>query len=144
MRDLDTLLARLDLVHPGLVQMRGFMQSGAKGKALQAAIDHFRNRRSPTYLFDESDAGEFDDTEIVAEADGICRHEILGYDLGKEIDWHSNPTIEDSRDPEWMWSLFRHSFWVTLGRAYMMTKDEKYACEFIGQLEGVARLLLLN
>jgi hypothetical protein len=51
------------------------------------------------------------------------------------IDWRRNPTVDSARDPEWMWSLARHNFWVTLARAYALTGDEKYAREFVAQLK---------
>jgi len=135
MSETKTLFARLDFTHPGLAEARSRLSSGDEQGALRAVIDHFRTRTSPTYLFDEADIAAFDDQEVIQEADQICAHHIFGYDLGPVIDWHYNPTVDSSRDPEWMWSLARHNFWATLARAYALSGDEKYAREFVQQLE---------
>jgi len=47
-----------------------------------------------------------------------------------EIDWLKQP----SNDPEWVFAFNRMSFWVCLGKAYALTKDEKYAIAFVNQL----------
>ncbi|MBN1579557.1 MAG: alginate lyase family protein [Anaerolineae bacterium] len=135
MVDIKTLFSRLDFTHPALAEARLRLAAGDEPGALRVVIDHFRTRTSPTYLFDESDIAAFDDKEVIQEADQICQHVIFGYALGPVIDWHFNPTIDSSRDPEWLWSLARHNFWATLARAYALTGDEKYACEFVSQLK---------
>jgi heparinase II/III-like protein len=135
MSNAQKLLARLDMQHPGLAAARARLEAGDEAGALRAVVDHFRQRTSPTYLFDASDVAAFEDDEVVAEADQICAHFIYGYALGPEIDWHFNATIDSSRDPEWLWSLVRHNFWATLARAYAISGDEKYAREFVRQLE---------
>ena len=90
MPNLDVLLSHLDLSHPGLAAVRDNVASGDEGAALRALVEHLRTRRTPAYLFDESDIGEFQDTEIVAEADRIMAHEIFGYFVGEEVDWACN------------------------------------------------------
>ena len=135
MSDIRKLLARLDFAHPGLAAARTRLEAGDEPGALHALIDHFRTRTRPAYLFDEADIAAFQDAEVVSEADRICAHVFFGYDLGAVIDWRLNPTADSSRDPEWMWSLARHNFWVTLARAYALTGDEKYAREFVAQLK---------
>jgi Heparinase II/III-like protein/Heparinase II/III N-terminus len=93
--------------------------------------------------------------EIIARADRVCAHrfDLLGYknlDLGRQIDWHLDP-VHDKRAPRvvWYdvpyldfdvagdvkitWELNRHQHFVTLGKAYQLTSDEKYAREFISQ-----------
>ena len=47
-----------------------------------------------------------------------------------EIDWLKQP----GNDPEWVFAFNRMSFWVCLGRAYALTRDEKYAKVFVKQL----------
>ena len=47
-----------------------------------------------------------------------------------EIDWLHQP----AGDPEWVYAFNRMSFWICLGKAYALTRDEKYAAAFAGQL----------
>ena len=48
-----------------------------------------------------------------------------------EIDWLHQP----GDDPEWIYAFNRMAFWICLGQAYAMTKDEKYAQAFVSQLQ---------
>ncbi|MCR5605381.1 MAG: heparinase II/III family protein [Treponema sp.] len=47
-----------------------------------------------------------------------------------EIDWLKQP----ADDPEWIFAFNRMRFWICLGQAYAVTKDEKYAKAFAEQL----------
>ena len=108
-------------------------------KCIDKLIDHFRNRTSPKYFFTAGDLKKINDPDIIKDADDVMRHFIYGYDLGKEINWHHNPTENAQADKEWSWSLFRHIYWQNLARAYAITGDEKYAVEFISQFKGFAK-----
>lgn len=93
----------------------------------------------------------------IEKADAICAHQFrfLGrqYSFEGMIDWHLEPDsgMDWPRDyyekiDRWMWStsrpgdsklpweLNRHQYFVTLGKAYWVTGDEKYAREFSAQL----------
>lgn len=48
----------------------------------------------------------------------------------KEIDWLYQP----GDDPEWIFAFNRMRFWICLGQAYAVTKDEKYSRSFVSQL----------
>lgn len=73
--------------------------------------------------------------EVIAYADKFCRHEFLfntENDLeqlddpvcyGEKIQWDYNP----GGDPEYVWQFNRHRYFITLGQAYQLTGDEKYA-----------------
>jgi len=53
------------------------------------------------------------------------------------IDWLFNPTREKGPlDHEWLWQLNRMDFWPAMARAYVATKDEKYARAFARQAES--------
>jgi len=136
MENLEKLFSRLNWEHTGLAAAKELRERNDGRGALQEVIRHFRERTTPAYLFDEKDIRRFDDKDVITEAERVCRHEILGFNLGPEIDWHRNQTEDTIRDPEWAWSLFRHGFWVPLARSYAMTGDEKYAREWMAQLKG--------
>ena len=94
----------------------------------------------------------------IQKADKLCQHEFsfLGRDIafGEEIDWHWMPDGDGSwpnrhvdaypkssyygedrpGDIKYPWELGRHQYFVTLGKAYLYTGDERYAEEFTRQL----------
>lgn len=95
---------------------------------------------------------------VVEKADCICQHvfDLLGsgpVSLGEDIDWHTdfktghrfNPKAYYKRirpapypggyDIKVPWELSRCQHFVWLGQAYWLTEDEKYACEFVTQVE---------
>lgn len=106
-----------------------------------------------TALLREHMGGEVE--KIVTEADQICGHRfpLLGYDnlnYGAEIDWHRD-AAHDKQAPlkPWFkipflnfsvvgdhkvtWELNRHQHLVTLAKAWALSREEKYAVEFVGQ-----------
>src|SRR5262245_3742586 len=88
-----------------------------------------------------------------AEKAILGKLDLLGYrdlDFGKPIDWHLNPLTGDRAplvhwskidsvspigkgDLKLFWEIQRHSHFVTLGQAYWITGDHRYAEEFSGQ-----------
>ena len=94
---------------------------------------------------------------IVAAADAVCggRFDLLGYKGLRydPIDWHLDPlagkrapAVHWSRidfldpgllgDHKLIWELNRHQYFITLGRAYWLTGDERYAVEIVRHLES--------
>jgi hypothetical protein len=90
------------------------------------------------------------------EADALCDHKITlfnrVFDLGPRIDWHRDPrslarwplvhftrvplVLKEGADVRVVWELNRLHHLVTLGRSYLLTKDERYTEEFLLQLES--------
>ncbi len=95
---------------------------------------------------------------LIAAADQILtgRFDLLGYrdlQFGDPINWHLEPCAGKSTpmihwslidylnpdvagDKKIIWELNRHQYFVTLGQAYWLTKDEKYAEAFARHLES--------
>ena len=78
---------------------------------------------------------------IIQTAEAVCRNEFL-FDLAHDlertwepvrfepeglVDWEYRP---DS-DPEFSYQFNRHRYFICLGQAYRLTKDEKYVCHFL-------------
>lgn len=95
---------------------------------------------------------------LIEKADRICkgRFDLLGFtdlSFGDPIDWHFEP-IANKRIPlvHWsqldyldsdvagdkkiIWELNRHQYFMTLGQAYLLTRDERYAGVFVKHLEA--------
>lgn len=92
--------------------------------------------------------------EVMATAEAVCqrRFDLLGYRglfFGNPIDWHLDPVsgrraplVHWSRldpldrftvgDSKVVWELNRHQWLISLGQAYRLTGDERYAEMFIG------------
>jgi Heparinase II/III-like protein/Heparinase II/III N-terminus len=96
--------------------------------------------------------------QVLAEAERIRqgRFDLLGHrrvDFGTPVDWHLDPIsgvrlprVHWSRidhanpamgaDVKLIWELNRHQHFVTLGKAYWYTGDERYAATFLEHLSG--------
>ena len=95
---------------------------------------------------------------VLERADSLCegRFDLLGYrglDFGREIDWHFEPisgkrsplkhwkkfdelSTKESGDKKVIWELNRHQHFFTLGIAYGLTKNERYAEVFAKQIDS--------
>ena len=112
----------------------------------------FFDRTNEHYFFDEPEAianycrenYKEDVRHIIRVANEVCEHYFL-FDLKwdmertyepvifkEKIDWKYMP----SNDPEFVWQFNRHRFFICLGQAYQLTKDEKYAKTFVELLSN--------
>jgi hypothetical protein len=126
----------------GSLELEGFPQAEELGR-----VAEFACRSSQPWV----------ETTILA-AEQILRgkFDLLGYEglsFGAEIDWHLDP-VANKRSPRnhWsripfldptivgdhkvVWEINRHHHLVLLGRAYRLTRDEKYAWACAQQLEA--------
>ncbi|MFC1806779.1 alginate lyase family protein [Candidatus Omnitrophota bacterium] len=125
-------------------------------------LRHFRERKYvKTFPFNEMDISDNESEPLLRRADEVLSHKftILGkaYQFQKEIDWSSDFTgkswikghymdlnsklykndhknehyIGDIKIP---WEFNKHAHFVTLGQAYAITRDERYAEEFVRQI----------
>jgi len=106
-------------------------------------------------LFEEQYSPNIDET--LKMADAICQHrfQFLGQDFEfpNEIDWHLDPVSGDvwrkdyfEKIDQWMWSgkrlgdyklpweLNRHQYFVTLGKAYWLSGNDRYPEEYAHQI----------
>ena len=96
--------------------------------------------------------------QLIADAERIAfehRWRVLGFgtkSFGEEINWRSDPLsgVEwpldyhcdvrfargDGSDARVLWEVNRLAHLITLGRAFVVTKDERLATEIFAQLEG--------
>ncbi len=95
---------------------------------------------------------------FVEEANGICegRINLLGFknlDIGKDVEWHVEPVsriqspmkhwkefdemdTRESGDKKIIWELNRHQHFFTLGAAYWLTGEAKFAETFASHLDS--------
>ena len=89
------------------------------------------------------DFGFFDTTEVIAAADRMCgediqwrRDPLSGYVW--PLDYHRDLKLMrgDGSDVRVLWEVNRLGHFLTLARAYALTKDERYTAEFWRQLRS--------
>jgi heparinase II/III-like protein len=98
------------------------------------------------------------ESEIIKGADAIVdgKFDLLGFhglSFNDPIDWHLEPLsgkrtplvhwsllnfldVDVAGDKKILWELNRHQYFVTLGQAYWVTQDEKYARAFVRHLDS--------
>jgi hypothetical protein len=133
---------------------------------LDGFIDHLRRKDNLAFPFPkESFLAAFKQyypqemRQTIRDAERIRRREfhVLGQDFmfPEKINWHLDPLTGESwprqyigmmerwfwtekrtRDALPLWELNRHQYFATLGKAYWLTRDERYADEFCRQLVG--------
>ena len=123
----EELFAELDLSRPALRAVAAAVEAQDYAKARKALARYFRNRRDVQHNYPQGTV--LDRSFDTRTADQICRHFVLGQQLGPDLDWRANPIGY----LEWMHAFNRHGFLVELVGAYRTTADERYA-EKLGYL----------
>ncbi len=114
---------------------------------------------TPETLKLSEDRFSFDKEKIFEKGNKICegKFDLLGLEglcFGEAVpDWHFDPvsgkrsprvhwsrideiSAEHTGDKKVIWELNRHQYFVTLGQAYWLTGDERYAEVFVRHLES--------
>jgi hypothetical protein len=132
------LWAAVDLQREGLEGVREAVERVDWPAAAEAWADYFRARETPTMHFRRETWPEWLREHrpqlvepIIAEADAIAAGEIAHgpYVLrveGRDIRWLENPT----EDTNYVSAVGSQWFLNCLGRAYLLTRDERYADVF--------------
>ena len=141
------LFTELDLETDGLTHVSAAVATGDFETARAAYTDHLKTRTTPVSppldgYEDQRGHGKTGDVGITQEADRIVDRvfEFVGHPpqkLSREISWNEDPVNYE----QWPISLNRHFHWITLGKAYLATGDEKYAAEFVDQLRSWIRAM---
>lgn len=131
------LFEMLNLDHPGLEKVKVLVEKRDIASAKHELAEYLRHRERPVWRWDwrpGSQGVPGIDEQGLKEAERYLTRELpsvgVYHKYEGEIDWTLNPM----NYREWPWQLSRHHFWVTLGRAYRATGDEKYAREFVFQM----------
>lgn len=143
----EALFSKLDLNNPNLSKVKKAYDKNNLEQAKKALLNAYRKQENIYLSVSDSDLDYIKSTfpeEVttsITVADEVIRQyflfryewdmekTIVPYVFEKEIDWLINPF----GDPEWTFMLNRHRFWLDLGKAYMLTKNEIYAKTFVDQ-----------
>lgn len=111
--------------------------SGHPERMTRSVASHFKTRTKPVFFFDADDREKLlalipdaDKAATIQEADAICnrlftfRRTQIKFDGA--MDWQCTP----HGNVDWRWDLNRHTCFVTLGRAYCYTGNDKYALQY--------------
>lgn len=129
------VFAVIDLNHPGLEEAKGYYNEGKEDKAVQVLLQYYRSRKgiqNPAMDMSGITIGEREQKW----ADEALEHTFYVHDgyqpsfnYGKDINWRHWPV----KDNELRWQLHRHKWFTPMGKAYQLSKDEKYAREWTHQ-----------
>lgn len=143
----NTILDKLNFNLTSLESVKINYDSGNNKNALRLLLEFYRQKKNLYLKASKSDVAHIKSTypdevaKTLKNANRILNHNFLfqdEWDLEKStipyqfkgaIDWKTMP----SDDIEWCYMLNRHKFWIDLGKAYLLTGDEKYAKEFVKQ-----------
>ncbi|RNC66411.1 heparin-sulfate lyase HepC [Proteiniphilum sp. X52] len=125
----------LDLDRKGLENVKKFYGEGNYNAAAKALLNYYKSR-----TFVNHPDVDLQNIRISKEeqkwADESLTHRFFahkGYQpslfYGEDIDWTHWPV----KDNELRWQLHRHKWWSPMGKAYRVSKDEKYAKEWVFQ-----------
>lgn len=124
-----TIFSKLDLSRVELRNIGELYSKGDTELAMQELLEYYKNRKSAIQPYLDLDNLTISDEHQRWADDGL-EHKFfvhLGYQpsffYGKDIDWQHWPV----QDNELRWQLHRTKWWVPMGKAYRLSKDEKYA-----------------
>ncbi|HEY0704524.1 MAG TPA: alginate lyase family protein [Candidatus Acidoferrales bacterium] len=146
----------LDLTAPGMEKVAAAVQTGNLQTIQSAYLDYRRTASTAQFTVKPSDQPVRGVSGTDPIGDEISRHYIrnffhdfkpTGADMGADFNWTYNPVprSDPSYTDEWTWSaISRTQFWNKLAEAYWKTRNEKYAREWVDQLEDFTRKNPMN
>lgn len=125
----------LNLDYPGLEKVKKAYYEDKFKEASQELLKYYRQRTGVVNPFLDLENITISPTQQ-KWADDALQHTFFvhngyqpSYNYGKDINWQYWPV----RDNELRWQLHRHKWFTPMGKAYWLTKDEKYAKEWTYQ-----------
>ena len=125
----------LNLDYPGLEKVKKAYYEDKFEEASQELLKYYRQRTGVVNPFLDLENITISPTQQ-KWADDALQHTFFvhngyqpSYNYGKDINWQYWPV----RDNELRWQLHRHKWFTPMGKAYWLTKDEKYAKEWTYQ-----------
>jgi heparan-sulfate lyase len=122
----------LDLNRKGLERVKQLHEAGQDKDAAAALLEYYRKRTGIVHP-EVNPASVTITKEEQKMADEALEHRFFahqGYQpsffYGKDINWRYWPV----KDNELRWQLHRHKWFSPMGKAYRVSKDEKYAREW--------------
>ena len=125
----------LNLDYPGLEKVKSLHEASRDHEAAQALLEYYQGRTGI-----KNANLDLEHLSISAReqkwADEALEHTFYVHDgyqpafnYGKDINWQYWPV----KDNELRWQLHRHKWFTPMGKAYRLTKNEKYAKEWAYQ-----------
>lgn len=125
----------INLDHKGLEKVKQYHNEGKDKEALIELLKYYRTRTSVSHPDIDLQNVKIGKEEQKWADDGLKHiffvHEGYqpAYHYGDDINWQYWPV----KDNELRWQLHRMKWWQPMGKAYYVSKDEKYAKEWITQ-----------
>lgn len=125
----------LNLNYPGLENVKTNYEKGDLENAAKCLLDYYRNRSDIKHPDLDLSNVTYSSSDKKMADEALCRilyaHE--GYQpslyYGKDINWRYWPI----KDGELRLQLHRHTWFIPMGKVYYVTKDERYAKEWMFQ-----------
>lgn len=125
----------INLDYPGLADVKKAYSQNDMPTAAKALLDYYRNRTSVQHPEEDLKNVTFTASDQ-QKADEALAHILYAHDgyqpslyYGKDIDW----TYWPIKDNELRWQLHRQQWFIPMGKVYYVTRDEKYAKEWVFQ-----------
>ncbi len=125
----------LDLNYPGLEKVKSLHEAGNDKDAAKALLDYYRHRKGINHPDINLNNVKITPEEQKWADDGL-KHTFFvhkgyqpSFNYGEDIDWRYWPV----KDNELRWQLHRTKWWTPMGKAYYISKNEKYAKEWVAQ-----------
>jgi hypothetical protein len=144
------LMADLDTGQPGMEKVRAAIEQNDLIATEQAYLEYRRTASTAKWKVNPSDepAKAVETHDLLG--DETCAHHIHNlwyafapkvFDVGADFNWEFNPLPRTDPNYSINWPacvIARTQFWEQLSNAYWKTHDEKYAREWVAELQSFA------